>query len=135
YQSSLSCSIYYGWGSCRDAFRCANLPVHEPIDVFLDGRTDGLKTSRVFDLGPLPIRHIEHVGHLVSAAGTQGLMYVVIQSGRNPGRFDRQTELKDTVGNGIQQSLRIIGKHIDDRGPVTSLVIDLDLSRLASGRQ
>ena len=32
--------------------------------------------------------------------------------------LDRQTELKDGMGDGIQQSLRIVGKHIDDREPV-----------------
>jgi hypothetical protein len=61
---------------------------HEPIDIMPNGRTDGIQSSMVLYLGSIPIRDIEHVDNLVSADGAQGLLYIVVQSGRNSCRMD-----------------------------------------------
>src|SRR5262249_22521975 len=65
------------------------------------------------------IRHIKHVGHL-------------IQTRRNPRGMDRQPDLKDRVRDDVQQSLTVVGKHIDDRKRVGGFVVNPHLRRLGS---
>src|SRR5262249_25531323 len=91
--------------------------------------------SMVLDLASIPVRHIEHVDYLMSADSAQGLLYVIVKAGRDPGRMDRQTELKDGMRDDIQQPLRIVGEYIDDRESVVDPVIDHHLSCVMGCRQ
>jgi hypothetical protein len=63
---------------------------------------------------------------------------VIARCRRQSGRIwplDRQAELKDGTRDDIQQPLRIVGEHIDDREPVADPVINHHLSRLTGRRQ
>src|SRR6185503_15072500 len=118
---------YAFWGIDRLA--------HEPINILLEGRTNGIQPSMVLDLTSILVRHIEHVNYLMPADCAQGLLYVIVQAGRDPGRMDRQTELKYGMRDDIQQPLRIVGEYIDDRESVVDPVIDHHLSCVMGCRQ
>ena len=85
--------------------------------AFLNSRSNGFQLSVVVEFLSHLIRHIKHIGDL-------------IESRRNPCGVHEEPQLKDRIGDDIQQPLTVVSKHIDDRRRIGRFIVDPHFRRL-----